>query len=71
MYVQLPESVESIGSRAFADCNNLRCIYIPEKTTRVSNNAFENNQNLTIWGAEGSYVEFYAGKMGYVFKIIG
>ena len=66
-YVLLPEGVKKIGSRAFADCQNLRCIYIPEGTTLIATDAFRNAKNLSIQGKEGSYAEFYAHKYGFNF----
>ena len=67
-YVKLGENVDSIGSRAFADCRNLRHIYIPEKTYPIAANAFEGvPEGFTIHGAAGSYAEFYAEKSGYQF----
>ena len=67
-YVVLPESVTKIESKAFANCNNLKFIYIPEKTTQIADNAFLNVTDLTIYGKDGSYAEFYAQKYGYTFQ---
>ena len=61
-YVQLPEGAFSIGNRAFADCPNLQFIYIPESTTAIAKDAFENVSNLTIYGIDGSFAEFFASK---------
>ena len=66
-YAVLPEGAESIEKRAFAECWNLRDIYIPESTVRIAEDAFEGVSELMIHGKEGSYAEFYAGKHGYTF----
>jgi len=66
-YAVLPESTESIERRAFANCRNLRDIYIPEMTTRITEDAFEGVSGLTIHGKEGSYAEYFAEKQGYAF----
>ena len=66
-YAVLPESTESIERRAFANCRNLRDIYIPEMTTRITEDAFEGVSGLTIHGKEGSFAEYYAKKQGYAF----
>ena len=66
-YAVLPEGAESIEKRAFADCGNLRDIYIPESTVKIAEDAFEGVSGLTIHGKEGSYAEFYAEKHHYAF----
>lgn len=69
-YAKLPESCMKIGSRAFADCPNLRCIYIPVTTTSIDRYSFENTKNITIIGKDGSYAEFYAQKYGFTFESV-
>lgn len=67
-WIKLSEQVEEIGDYAFADCSNLSQIYIPENTIRISTTAFNGLSNsLTIYGKDGSYAEFYAGKLGLKF----
>jgi len=69
-YVRLPETTTTIRSKAFADCDNLRHIYIPEATITIAADAFEGvSDTLTIHGADGSYAEFYAGKHGFDFVV--
>ena len=60
IYVKLPETAKEIQNRAFADCPNLRYIYIPATTTSIHRNAFENVSELTVLGEEGSYAAYYA-----------
>ena len=63
------EELQGINTlkRAFADCGNLRDIYIPESTVKIAEDAFEGVSGLTIHGKEGSYAEFYAEKHHYAF----
>lgn len=69
--VKLPEGIASIGSRAFADCPNLHRIYIPESCTSIAADVFTPGSDLTIYGQDGSYAEFYAGKHGFDFVAMG
>ena len=66
--VRVPETTTTIGSRAFANCPELRHIYIPEGTTSIAPDAFEGVSGLTIHGKAGSYAEFYAGRYGFGFS---
>ena len=68
--VKLPEGITAIRALAFADCPNLVGVYIPEDCTSIATNAFSGCTNLTIYGHEGSYAEFYAGKQGFAFKAV-
>lgn len=65
--VRIGEDVETIGNRAFADCDELRYVYIPEKTSYIAPDAFEGTSGLTIIGKDGSYAEQYAQAYGYSF----
>ncbi len=65
--VKLAEGVSKISSSSFANCPNLTCIYIPDGCTSIATNAFTGVINLTIYGHDGSYAEFFAGKHGYDF----
>ena len=58
--VRLPEGVTSIGSRAFADCPNLRHIYIPGSVTKISGDAFDGISELYLYGSRGSAANDYA-----------
>ena len=60
--IKLGEKVTSIGNLAFADCPNLKEIYIPATTTTISSNAFNNVENLVIYGYEESKAEQYANE---------
>ena len=47
-FVKLSENTAVVGPRAFADCPNLKYIYIPAETT-VDPTAFENVEGLTVF----------------------
>ncbi len=66
-YAQLPGNVTAIRSRAFADCPNLRHIYIPEATISIAQDAFDGVNGLTIHGISGSYAHFFAQNKGFSF----
>ena len=67
-YVELPETVTTIGSKAFANCSVLSYIYIPESTRSIASDAFLNDANLVILGKAGSYAETFANNNGFVFQ---
>lgn len=58
----------SIKSRAFAECVNLRKVYISESTTFISEDAFAGVEDLVIYAAKGSYAESFAKKQGITFE---
>ena len=66
--VELPETVESIGDRAFAANPHLRIIRIPEKTKYIAHNAFAGSHQVMISAASGSYARTWAGKHGIPFS---
>lgn len=67
-YVRLPEGAKRIRNRAFANCKRLISIYIPSATTSIAEDAFNGcPDNMTIFGLQGSYAEFYAEKYGFEF----
>ena len=47
--VTIPDSVTSIGYRAFRYCSSLTSIYIPDSVTTIGSSAFEGCSNLTIY----------------------
>ena len=70
VYAKLPETVTTIGARAFADCPRLAYIYIPDATITIARDAFSGVTGLTIFGADGSYAEFFANKNGFAFAAV-
>lgn len=67
-YVKLSENVSYIGTKAFANCSNLKHIYIPQTTNKIESNAFDGVSDLTIHGVSGSYAEEYANAHGIAFQ---
>ena len=58
--VDLPETVETIGERAFANIPTLRQITIPQKTKRIAKTAFAGSKNVILTGAYGSFAHAWA-----------
>ena len=70
-FARLPYGAEEIGSQAFADCAELRFVYIPETVTVIAKDAFSGVEGLTILSEDGSYAEFFAQKNGFGFRAVG
>ena len=69
-YVYISDGIEIIGARAFAECQNLQYIRIPESATQIAPDAFEGVSGIVIYGKDGTYAEYYAGKYGFDFVAI-
>lgn len=69
----VPESVTTIGARAFVSCNNIKEILIPSSVQQIDDEAFVSTEyqffpsDLTIFGETGSAAEQYAVKNGIDF----
>lgn len=46
--VVIPHSVEKIGCWAFADCRNMRGVYLPKSVQYIENYAFDENRQMLI-----------------------
>lgn len=68
--VTLEYGYEKIGNRAFSGCSNLRKITIPSTVAEISETAFLNCPNLTIYGKAGSYAQKFAGEQNIPFSEI-
>ena len=68
--IDLPETVESIGERAFADIPTLLSVKIPEKTKEIARTAFSGSNNVTITAAPNSYARTWAKDNGIPFSPI-
>ena len=66
--VQLSENTGEIGNRAFALCDKITWIYIPEATTCIHEHAFDGIEELLILGVPGSRAESYAAEHGFTFQ---
>ena len=69
--VIIPDLVQYIGSRAFADCVFLSGVYIPDSVTYIAPDAFDGCLGwLTLMADEGNeYVENYARDHDYHFAV--
>ena len=65
--VDLPETVESIGNRAFANIFSLQFVKIPCITTVIAKNAFLGSNHVKITGAPNSYARIWAKENGVPF----
>ena len=62
-YVKLPEGALTIGPYAFADCDRLAAVYVPESVSSIDWWAFDDVTELTILGVSGSAAEEFANDM--------
>ena len=68
--VDLPETVEEIGDRAFANIPSLRILKIPDNTKRIGTKIVAGSNNVTITAAPGSYTRNWAQENGVSFAPI-
>ena len=67
--VVLDSSAEKIGSRAFADCEQLYKIVIPQSVISIADDAFSGSFRITICAPENSYAITYAIDKGIPYKV--
>jgi hypothetical protein len=70
--VYIPDSVTSLGSKAFANCTGLKEIRIPASVTVIPPDVFDGLTStqlhgITVLGAPGPAAETYAHSMGMKF----
>jgi hypothetical protein len=65
--IWLPEGITAIGNRAFADCEYLTGIYIPDSCETIAENAFEDTEQVVIFGKTGSAAQDYAEQKRILF----
>ena len=63
----LPDSLESIGERAFANISALRSVKIPNATKEIAKNAFSGSGQVSIIAFSGSYASAYAKENGLAY----
>ncbi len=69
-FVELPESLESIGERAFADIRCLQFVKIPDSVKKIAKTAFAGSAHVAIAAAPGSYAGQFARENGLPFAAI-
>ena len=57
---EVPEGTIEIGEFAFAGCQQLSAVTIPESVTVIGSNSFWNCENLRLYVWDGSYAQRYA-----------
>lgn len=62
--VVAPDGLKVIGTRAFADCANLKCITLPDSVSYIAEDAFENTPDVVIFASVGSYAWQWAEEQG-------
>ena len=62
--VVAPDGLQVIGTRAFADCANLKCITLPDTVSYIAEDAFENTPDVVIFASVGSYAWQWAEEQG-------
>ena len=62
--VVAPDGLQVIGTRAFADCANLKCITLPDSVSYIAEDAFENTPDVVIFANVGSYAWQWAEEQG-------
>ena len=68
--VEIPESVESIGEKAFGDIPTLTSVKIPEHTRHIARMAFAGSDHVTVTGTPNSYARTWARENGIPFTPI-
>ena len=65
--IEVSKNVAAIGARAFADCKNLKEIYIPAGVVSVDDRALEGCEGVTVYGETGSEAQRFAEDNGFDF----
>ena len=65
--VDLPNGVQSIGSKAFAGSPSLLLVIIPNTNATIDIDAFECSENVAICAPAGGRVQQYADSCGIPF----
>lgn len=65
----IPDGVTAIGSRAFAQCDALYLVAIPDSVTDIAVDAFEGSTDTAIFCAEGSAAQAYAVSCGMMYML--
>lgn len=66
--VVVPYSTDSIGDSAFADCADLKSVFVRSYSVEFGENVFAGSPNVVIYGHYGSTAETYAADNNIPFK---
>jgi len=66
----LPEGVESIGSGAFADCDDLLYVNLPGSLTEIAADAFDADSAVTLVVTNGTYAQEFAESTGLTVAVL-
>lgn len=67
-HVELPNTLKSIGDRAFANIQTLLSVQISATTETIANTAFTGSHAVTIIGAPNSFARIFARENGLAFR---
>ena len=62
--VNLPESVISVGAKAFAECSNLASVFVNSRECNLALASIPDNKGLELYGYKDTNVELYAQRNG-------
>ena len=67
--VEVSENVKAIGSRAFAECENLREITIPASVEQIADDAFDGCSDIKVYGTteEAKRIAALYAEAGFTF----
>ena len=65
--VELPDTVEAIGKRAFANIQNLRGVKISAKIEHIAKSAFAGSEGVVLTGTPGGYARAWSRENGIPF----
>ena len=65
--VEIPETVESIGNRAFANIPTLHSVRISPNTKHIAKTAFADSDQVVLTGTSNSYARTWANENGFPF----
>ncbi|MBO4863560.1 MAG: leucine-rich repeat protein [Eubacterium sp.] len=67
--ISIPALVTELKNQAFMDCFNLESIIIPPSVTIIDAGAFDNCDKVKIYGALGSFAEYFASENDIPFVV--
>ena len=68
--VEIPETVQSIGAKAFSGCSGLKKVSIFSRNAQIATNAFERCPNITLYVYSDSTAEAFAREAGISYVLL-